>query len=269
MSVKSDKFEQDIVNHIQLGSCLPTVLPAWMSDIGVKEGARVTSVRREGASGGKVDVRVDFDKGAPLLISAKLANADYYGNWYSHKRVLAEFGDDFFDKITLHCTDWANDTWVKSENASLFVGVSICFGKRAGVTGIDFSSFFGEEGIRKIVQGNGLNKANCLLVSDIVPKKLGDLVKELAPIDSKTLLSLGKEFKVIYRPINPMTEGSNRGKCAYTQFKPYRKPPSKTNIKNLSSLMEYGKFHVVDKNSVNHNRILDSLESYNLFIPRK
>ena len=269
MSKKSDQFEEDIVSQIKIGDSLPSTLPRWMLDLGFVEGAQVTDSLRCGATGGKADVRVEFNKGTPLLISAKLANADYYGNWYSHNRVVKEFGDDVFQKITDHCTDWANNTWVKSDNSSLFVGVSLCFGKRTGRTGIDFSSFFGEEGIRKIVEGDGFNKANALLISDKVPGDLKELLKALVPINSNTIMSLSKDFKVIYRPINPMTEGTNRGKCIYTKFKPHQKLEEKTRVDSLNKLMKLGEFVTVSQNSLNHNRLLDTLETYNIFIPRK
>lgn len=269
MSEKSDQFEERLVEQIMVGSVLPERLPSWMIELGVQEGARVKSCVRQGASGGKVDVRVDFDKGEPLLISAKLVNADYYGNWYSHTRVIKEFGEEVFNEITVNFTDWANNTWVKSSSASLFVGVSICFGRRTGKTCTDFFSLLGEEGMRKIVQGDGEGKANCLLVSDTVPKNIIHLIDELAPIDSNTLLDLGRNFKIIYRPINPMSEKSNRGKCVYTQFKAAKKLSSATIITSLTELMKYGSFFPVTSNSLNHNRVLDSLESYNIFIPRK
>ena len=77
-----------------------------------------------------------LSEGEPIKISAKLRNADYFGNWYGHKRFLAEFGTAAFERMTKASTVWANE-WAKTATAP-YVGVSICFGRRSGKTGQDF-----------------------------------------------------------------------------------------------------------------------------------
>ena len=67
-----------------------------------------------------------------------------------------------------------------------------------------------------------------------------------------------------------MTEGTNRGKCTYTQFVPFQKLSQPLEVNNLSDLNELGDFQVVESNSLNHNRILDSLKKdFNIIVPRK
>src|SRR5699024_6164311 len=108
---------------------------------------------------------------------------------------------------------WSN-WWKKHPSASLFIGVSICFGKRRGNTAREFTDVFTYNDIVKVVAGFGLGDdiANCLYVSSKVSGDIDDLFSNLEPIDKKTILRLSSDFKVVWRPINPMTEYTNRGK---------------------------------------------------------
>ena len=276
MSAKTDQFEHDIAASIRhsLSSYdfhLPSSIPFWMEEIGVRPNARVLSVERIGGSGSKTDILIRLEDSEPIKISAKLSSADYFGNWYSHTRVIEEFGRDAFDRLVEDCTGWAN-WWKHHPAASLFVGVSICFGKRSGNTSREFTDVFSYQDIVTIVAGYGYGDdvANCLYVSSDVPRNIDDLFRNLKPINEQTILGLSSNFKIAYRPINPMTEGTNRGKCIYTQFRPYRRLPHRTRITQLSELMQLGEFIEVDANSINHNRLLNQLEEdYNIFIPRK
>lgn len=273
MSKQTDQFEEDIVAAILASNTnyLPRKLPQWMQDVGIKPGARIMYVNRIGASNSKTDVLVQLQDSANLKISAKLSSADYFGNWYSHTRIIEEFGEEAFHKLVKDCTNWANK-WKLNKAASLFVGVSICFGKRSGNTAREFTDVFNYEDIVKIVAGVGNNDqvANSLYVSSKVPNSLEELIENLAPIDESTILKLSSNFKIAYRPINPMTEGTNRGKCIYTQFKPYQRSDQLTVITELSDLNQLGQYITVENNSLNHNRLLNELESdWNIIIPRK
>lgn len=271
MSEKTDKFEDDIVSQINTGDKLPLKIPKWLTDIGVISGATVREAKRLGSLGEKTDILITFETGAPIKISAKLSSADYFGNWYSHKRIISEFGIDAFYKLTQHCTKWAN-SWVKQPSASFFIGVSVCFGKRTGQTGEEFTSVFSYEDIKKIVAGDGSGDgvANCLLVSDDVPNSLVDLISKIRPIDQHTLMDISSNFKVIYRPINTQTERSNRGKCIYAQYIPNQKLPELTSVLNIQQIRELGQFCEVEPNSLNHNNLAKLLKSqFNIDIPLK
>ena len=271
MSEKTDKFENEIVNVIARNDSIPTEVPQWMIEQGIRPGARIAGVNRMGSSGSKTDVIIHLDNSNPIKISAKLSSADYFGNWYSHKRVIREFGIPAFQKLVAACTNWAN-WWKLQPSASLFVGVSVNFGKRSGNTFRNFTDIFDYEDIVTVVAGfgDGDDTANCLYQSSEVPSNLNDLFYNLKPIDEETINKLSSNFQVIFRPVNPMTEDSNRGKCIYTQFKPYTKSTEMIEVENLSELNELGEFVPVEANSLNHNRLLDKLENeYNIFIPRK
>ena len=134
MSTASDAFENEIVtivsNHI--GEELPATLPDWMIKEGIVPCATIVSVDGIGSKSkdNKTDVIIKLSKGEAIKISAKLRNADYFGNWYGHKRFLAEFGMEAFKRMTKASTVWANE-WAKTATAP-YVGVSICFGRRSG-----------------------------------------------------------------------------------------------------------------------------------------
>lgn len=75
---------------------------------------------------------------------------------------------------------------------------------------------------------------------------------------------------IAYRPINPMTEKSNRGKNVYTQFKPVSRLQEPIIIKSIEDLRNLGHFVTVEPDALNHNHILNNLEKeYNIIIPRK
>lgn len=273
MSAYTDEFERELANIICSFSDinLPLNLPAWVENLGINSNSKIQHVARIGSAGHKTDIAIYFDNGEILKVSAKMSSADYFGNWYSHGRVIEEFGEDIFQKLTIDCTNWANN-WINNSNASLFVGVSICFGKRTGNTSREFTEVFTVNDIIKIVAGTGIGveTANCLYSSSDLPNSLQELFEILKPIDSATITKLSENFKLIYRPINPITEGTNRGKCTYTQFIPNYPLRIQTRIDNLDDLKSLGSFQTVSSNSLNHNRILNELcDNYNIFIPRK
>ena len=273
MSTTTDNFERELTSIISnfSGKSLPSNIPSWVQTLGITTTNHIVKAERIGSSGYKTDIVVHFDNNSVLKISAKMSSADYFGNWYSHTRVLEEFGSNIFTKLTRDCTQWAND-WINHKNASLFVGVSVCFGKRIGDTSRDFSAVFNSNDIIKIVAGTGkgLETTNCLYSTSDLPNSIEHLFTILKPINASTISALSKDFKIAYRPINPMTEGSNRGKCVYTQFIPHESLLSPTKITTLTELNALGKFEIVSENSLNHNRVLNGLrDNFNIDIPRK
>lgn len=273
MSAYTDDFERQLTSIIYSfsGSPLPSNIPSWLNNLGITNANRITDVARIGGSGYKTDIVIYFDNQTVLKVSAKMSSADYFGNWYSHTRVLEEFGADIFQKLTIDCTHWANN-WIDNTNASLFVGVSICFGRRTGNTSREFTDVFTLNDIIKIVAGtgSGIETANCLYSSSELPQSIDQLFQILKPIDSATIQQLSQNFKIAYRPINPLTEGTNRGKCTYTQFIPFQSLPFPTAIHSLEDLKRLGSFYTVVPNSLNHNRILNDLrDNHNILIPRK
>ena len=100
MSKVSDLLEQELVTLVEgyIGQRIPCDLPQWLIDEGVRPGARIVAVDGIGSKSrlNKTDVLIILENSAPIKISAKLANADYFGNWYSHKRFLDEFGFEAF-----------------------------------------------------------------------------------------------------------------------------------------------------------------------------
>ena len=170
MSKASDLFETEIENMVNchIGECIPVALPNWLQEEGVVPGARI--IRAEGIGSkdrkNKTDVVVYLENSEPIKISAKLMNADYFGNWYGHKRFLVEFGEEAFYRMTEASTKFAN-AWAKTAIAP-YVGVSICFGRRKGRTGQNFTDIFTTEDILTVAKGygNGISTANCMYIAN-------------------------------------------------------------------------------------------------------
>lgn len=274
MSKASDLLEQEIVTLVEnyIGQQIPFDLPSWLIDEGVRPGARIVDVDGIGSKCrlNKTDVLIILENSAPIKISAKLANADYFGNWYSHKRFLDEFGGEAFERMTRASTNFAN-MWARTATAP-FVGVSICFGKRTGLTGQNFTDIFTPEDILTVARGfgDGDSAANCMYIADCVPNTIEELIDCLQEISIETVNDATENFKVAHRPINPITEGTNRGKNVYTRFLPYERLPEPTIITRPNILFSLGEFVTVEPNGLNHNHILNDLEKrYNIIVPRK
>ena len=274
VSKKSDDLERAISKIAKRGTYLPNSIPMWMEDIGIKTGSLITKSERIGSKNAKnkTDILIEFEGCSPLKISAKLNNGEYFGNWYAHRRIITEFDRKLFDKLTSKTTMWANN-WSKKRNASLFVGVSVSFGGRTGDTYIDFLDVFeNTEDVKKIICGVGdkENAANCLYISDDHPTSIKDLIEKISPIDFQKLEELTEKIKVIFRPINPLTEGSNRGKNVYTKFLPDNKLQEIEHIKDIQQLAKLGRFTEVFPNGITHNDIIDTLQSdFNILVSRK
>lgn len=270
---KADELENAIAFAAKIGNTLPQLLPNWMRDLGIKSEDLVTSSTKTGSksSNNKTDVLIKLQESPAIKTSANLSNADYFGNWYGHKRFVSEFGTNAFSKMTAKITNWANQ-WANHPNANIFVGVSISFGYRKGNTCIPFLDVFDStDEVIKIIAGvgSGDNVANCLYISDEHPKTVTDLIEKLLPIDYQSIEQQAQNIKVICRPVNPITERSNRGKNTYTQFQPEKTQPNLRTVTTLSELMTLGKYIEVDSDSLNHNYVLKLLKNYNIYIPRK
>lgn len=111
MSKASDQLEIDIATLIQKYQVLPNILPNWMLSLGIHPSAKIINCERIGNKdrNNKTDILIKLDGYPNIKISAKLSNADYFGNWYGHKRFLVEFGSDKFHKLSKATTKWANE----------------------------------------------------------------------------------------------------------------------------------------------------------------
>ncbi len=80
---KADELENAITYAAKIGDTLPLVLPNWMIDLGVKAGDLVTSSTKTGSKSpnNKTDILIKLQESPAIKISAKLSNADYFGNW--------------------------------------------------------------------------------------------------------------------------------------------------------------------------------------------
>lgn len=153
-----------------------------------------------------------------------------------------------------------------------YVGVSICFGRISGKTGQDFLDIFTADDILTVARGfgSGDHVANCMYISNNSASNIQSLINNIEDITTESVNTATERFKVAHRPINPITEGTNRGKNVYTRFKPYQKLATKTVIRVPKELFKLGQFVEVEPSALNHNHILDDLEAnYNIVIPRK
>lgn len=215
----------------------------------------------------KTDVLVIFDDGGKLKISVKKDNADYYGNWYTHQRIEKEFGVEALNTLIDKTTEWANN-WLEEPTSSFFLGVSINFGARSGKTFMEFNDVFDINDLRTIVCGYDESldtSANILFHTDGNINNIDDVILEMKVIDDVVLSALFDDIKIIFRPINPMTEGSNRGKQTFTKFLPDSPFRHKTLIDKKEDLLKLGRFVEVDlehEYRLNHNKIIQNLDSY-------
>lgn len=274
MSIASENFENEIVTMVNqhAGEQLPLTLPEWMIEEGVIPGATIIRAFGIGSLNrmNKTDVLIRLSVGEPIKISAKLRNADYFGNWYGHKRFLDEFGIKAFERMTQASTDFAN-RWIHLTDKP-FVGVSICFGRRTGNTAQDFLDIFTSDDILTVARGNGYgdNVANCMYISNSSAHSISSLIDNLEVISIESVNRATENFKVAHRPINPMTEGTNRGKNVYTRFQPYQPLDKLTIVTTAQELLELGTYVTIEPTCLNHNHILNDLEmNYNIRIPRK
>ncbi|MBT8917337.1 hypothetical protein BTI55_08235 [Lactobacillus delbrueckii subsp. bulgaricus] len=279
---KTERVFTDDINALK-GERLPTLLPNWLIKEGVQPNAEIINAERIGSkdSQNKTDIIVRLKDSNPIKLSVKMLNADYYGNWYGHKRIIELFGEKGFKKLTIASTEWANK--IKDDpkwSEKPFIGVSLCFGKRSGRTKIEFKKLFPEDEILLLVRGEKSQAedktANALLIgnSDTTINNTQDLIDHVQEITIDNVLNEIGDFNIIFRPINPKTEGTNRGKNIYTKFVPYKPLDQPTVIKNMTELAPLGTFKTVEPQfgspKLTHNYWLKQLEeNYNIIIPPK
>lgn len=283
MSKKYAEFEKSIADMINKfkGNSIPSNLPEWMISQDIVPGSTILKATDIGnkSSKNKTDVLMELENSSPIKISVKMKNADHMGNWYGHNRIIKEFGNNVFEKITKATTDWSNKIKYDSDwQNKPFVGVSILFGKRSGKTAVPFSEVFTNETERKEIildiargVGTGDKVANAFYNAEKEPSNINELFNNLEEINIQNIKTITKEFMISMRPINPMTEKSNRGKNVYSQFVLNKSliPDNPKEIKTMSELNKIGTFKEVKPNSLNHNKILDYLKNNNVIIPRK
>lgn len=276
MSKRSEKLEKELEELVNknTGQAIPVSIPDWMITEGILAGSIIERAERKGQKNSKTDVLIRLKDSMPIKISAKLSNADYFGNWYGHRRFLREFGIDTFNKLSLEVTKWANER-MKKEDENLFVGVCVSFGGRTGDTGLDFADTFKGEDVLTIAKGSGSDEesANALFVNNKCPENIEKLIGSLQEINVDNVQSAVKGFKVILRPVNPMTNKTNNSKCIYTRFQPYKRLEEKTTITSMEELRQFGKFVPVDctvSYNLTTNKQLEILEDcFNIRIERK
>lgn len=241
--------------------------------LGIKD---TTVIRVDGDIGkrhdAKTDVLVELKDGIKLKLSLKKGNAHYYGNWYTHQRLLEEFDGNSLNRLSERTTLWANN-WIKNPNSSFFIGVSINFGYRTGNTFINFNDVYSREDIRTIVQGFDKNSdlsANLLLNTDTNINNIDDIFKSCHLFTNELLDELFEDIKIIFRPVNPHTEGSNRGKQIYTKYVPNIVFDRPTVLSTKEDLIRFGRYVniVLPENfKLNHNLHIKYLrKQYNVII---
>ena len=125
-----------------------------------------------------------------------------------------------------------------ASSASFFFEVSICSARRSGRTAKRFLGIFSPNDILSVVKGVG-NKvdesiANSISVSSNILSNLEDTLTNLNPINLGTIEATAGDFKIAYRPTNPLIERSNKSNNMYTQFVLYKSADELTKIDILN-----------------------------------
>lgn len=285
MVKKSKELEKAVADKINVlsGQSLPDTLPDWMIKEGIKPCAEIIRATDIGDAShdNKTDVLVELKDSIPIKISVKMSTADYWGNWYGHKKFVHSFGVKAFDNLTKATTEWANEVMAGDDwDSKPFVGVSISFGKRSGQTKLKFEKILSKEDMLKVIRGEKNEKhpeaeANALLItSEVSINTPSDLVDALEELSVDNVYAHTSRFYIIFRPVNPKTSVSDRGKNTYTRFVPYKKLDHMTVVTRMSELRKYGHFETVEpqlgRHKMTHNFVLDDLEkNYNIKLLRK
>jgi hypothetical protein len=270
-SPRSDAHEEAIADGFR-GRIIPDDLPKWMIELGIAPGAKVVKSIVTGGSGIKPDVIVTFDKGSTLRISAKLSNADFFGNWYTKRKVKQDLGENAVAPISEEVLEFSK-RWKDKKGDKPFVGVSIAFGKRGGETGKPFTNLFPVDLIKRIVAGGSPHaetNANALYATDTVPQSVISTIKNLQPISNSVIKKLSKDFNLIFRPVYTPTNKSNMKKSAWSQLVANGKFKEPINITTQSELLKYTQWvqTPLDKD-IKHFEIVRELNRNNIFVPLK
>jgi len=266
-SKKSDAHEKTIAKAFR-GLSLPNKLPKWMIDYGFVPGAKVVKSRQTGGSGIKPDIIVTFDQGPSLRISAKMSNADFFGNWYPKHKVRSDLGDELVKPLSDATMEFVKKFKGRGDP---FVGVSISFGKRSGQTAKKFTDLFPVGLIKRVVAGGSPDaevNANSLYATSDVPSTIGALINSLEPISDSVIKKLSKNFNIIFRPVYTGSNRSNMSKPTWVQAVPKEKLSQPTEIKTQEELMRVAQWTATPLDSdISHNKVKALLKKYNIIVP--
>jgi len=264
-SPASEKHESDIAAAFK-GKSLPESLPKWMILLGIIPGAKVVSTEKVGQGGSKTDVVIKFDKGEPLKISAKMSNADYFGNWYT--KAKEEISAQIVPMIADATLAFALKYTPKMEGT--FVGVSVSFGKRSGQTGKKFSELFDISLIKNVVAGNnpnGARNANCLYTTTTVPKDINKLLANIKPVSDSVVKELSQNFFLIFRPVFTATNKTNMSKQAWAKLRPIKKLKKPTLFKTQKELLRVTEWVATGRDeTITHNTVVSELKKNNIYV---
>jgi len=274
-SAKSEAHEESIKKAFE-GKILPLNIPKWMLDLGIKPGSKVINSRKTGPEGIKPDIIVTFDNNASLRISAKMSNADFFGNWYSKKRVIDDLGDEFVQPIIdvaynfLKQVDHGKYTPSKS---SPILGTAISFGKRSGKTGFPFSKLFNISYIKNIITGVDINNnsnANCLYTTSGVPSDIDKVLDNLKPVTDSVIKKLSENFSVIFRIIYSTSGTTQLSKPLWVKLYAKNKFHIETEFKKHSEILGITEFVKTEKyEHINGKGVINSLRMNNIILPLK
>ena len=272
-SAGSEAHEQAIADAFPVGATLPDTLPPWLTALGLVPGSEILSSQKVGGSGSKTDVLVETASGF-LAISAKMSNADFFGNWYTHARVQNELGPALMIPIAEATKDFA-ETY-SPNNDAIFVGVSIAFaGRRGGRTGKTFRELFGnrsEELMRAVITGTGgdpRTNANCLYTTTVVPQTVQQVIGNLSPIDESTLAAYAETFSLVFRPVYTATNNDNMGKQIWAKLEATQSFPEPKQFTGYADLMTACRWVSVAEGNENHFGVVKDLVGNNIFVPLK
>jgi hypothetical protein len=267
-SKKSDQHEKAIAKAFK-GQTLPNELPTWMTDYGFMPGAKVVDSRQTGGSGIKPDIVVKFDEGPSLRISAKMSNADFFGNWYPKWKVRADLGDELIKPLSDATLEFVKKFKGRGDP---FVGVSISFGKRSGQTAKKFTDLFPVGLIKRVVAGGSPDaevNANSLYATTDIPNNIGALIERLEPISDSVIRKLSKNFNIIFRPVYTGSNRSNMSKPAWVQVVGKTKFNKPIMFEKQDDLLKNAHWTVtaLDKD-ISHNKIVANLRKFNILVPK-
>jgi hypothetical protein len=274
---KSDEHEQNIADAF-INKTLPDHLPKWMIDLGIKSGAKVIKSKNIGSNIHKSDVIVDFNIGESLRISAKMSNADFFGNWYWHEKVRDDLGEEFIDPITNAALSFAKSIEsgkYRSKKNEPILGIAISFGKRAGKTGIDFAELISSKKILNIIVGSNPNdkkNANCLYATTDVPNDINKLINSLSPLSETTVEKLLRNFKIIFRIIYSDSGNVQLKKPLWIMLK---LKDRRTNdklfvVNNFEKIKKYSEFVPIERYSYTPEyKIINNFRKENIYLIQK
>jgi hypothetical protein len=266
-SPQSEKHEQDIADSFK-GQTLPDKLPKWMSELGIVPGAKVVSSKKIGTGGAKPDVVVEFSVGESLRISAKMSNADYFGNWYTKGRTAQDLSPDLIQPLISATLNFA--TTYRPKMMQTYVGISISFGKRSGQTGKKFTDIFDASLIKYIIAGNnplGKKNANCLYTTSTVPSNIEKVIENLQPVSDSVVKKLSQNFYVVFRPVFTPTNRTNMSKQTWVKLQAIKPLSNPTLFERQEDLLKVTEWVPTREDEIiTHNGVVNELKKNNIYL---